>query len=229
MGMKVLLAEDDRRIANFIVKGLREDGYVVDHAADGKTALDCALANKDTPHDLIVLDVMLPGRDGISVCRELRTRDVRAPILLLTALDGLDDRVRGLDSGADDYLAKPFAFPELLARLRALGRRAPMAVKTGVLQVADLKLDTATRAAKRGSRQIELSAREYQLLEYLMRHAGMPLSRTMILQAVWSFDYDGASNVVDVYAGYLRRKIDSPDEQTLVHTVRGVGYKISAS
>lgn len=227
--MKVLLAEDDRRIASFIVKGLREEGYVVDHAADGLSALDFALAAGDSPHDLIILDIMLPGRDGVSVCRELRTRDVRAPVLLLTALDGLDDRIRGLDSGADDYLVKPFAFPELLARLRALGRRAPRAVKTAILQIADLELDTAARVAKRAGRLIELSAREYQFLEYLMRHAGMPLSRTMILQAVWSFDYDGASNVVDVYAGYLRRKIDLPSQPPLIHTVRGVGYKISAT
>jgi DNA-binding response OmpR family regulator len=226
--MRVLVAEDDKRIANFIVKGLREEGYMVEQVGDGQAAIDFATVGSDAEFDLIVLDVMMPKRDGFAVCRELRTRGVRAPVLMLTAMDALDDRVKGLDSGADDYLVKPFAFPELLARLRALSRRAPMAVNSNVLQVGDLALDTATRIARRGDRVIELSAREYQLLEYLMRNAGRPLGRTQILQAVWSFDYDGASNVVDVYAGYLRRKIDGNGELPLVHTVRGVGYMLSA-
>ncbi len=226
--MRVLVAEDDRRIAQFIMKGLREEGYVVDHAGDGNAALDFALADSGTLFDLIVLDVMMPGRDGFAVCRELRTRGVRTPVLMLTAMDGLDDRVRGLDSGADDYLVKPFAFPELLARLRALSRRSPAAVLSNILQVADLSLDVTTRVAKRGERSIELSAREYALLEYMMRNAGRPIGRTQILQAVWSFDYDGASNVVDVYMGYLRRKIDLEGEPALIHTVRGVGYLLQA-
>jgi DNA-binding response OmpR family regulator len=226
--MRVLVAEDDKRIANFIVKGLREEGYVVEQVGDGQAAIDFATAGPDAEFDLIVLDVMMPKRDGFAVCRELRTRGVRTPVLMLTAMDALDDRVKGLDSGADDYLVKPFAFPELLARLRALSRRAPMAVNSSVLQVGDLSLDTATRVARRGERVIELSAREYQLLEYLMRNTGRPLGRTQILQAVWSFDYDGASNVVDVYAGYLRRKIDGAGEPPLVHTVRAVGYMLSA-
>lgn len=226
--MRVLVAEDDKRIAQFIVKGLREEGYVVDHAGDGNAALDFALTNGGSLYDLIILDVMMPGRDGFAVCRELRTRGVRAPVLMLTAMDALDDRVRGLDSGADDYLVKPFAFPELLARLRALSRRSPAAVLSNALQVADLSLDLTTRVAKRGTREIELSTREFTLLEYMMRNAGRPLGRTQILQAVWSFDYDGASNVVDVYMGYLRRKVDANDEPALIHTVRGVGYMLQA-
>jgi DNA-binding response OmpR family regulator len=224
--MRILVAEDDKRIAQFIIKGLREEGYVVDHAGDGNAALDFALADGGMLYDLIVLDVMMPGRDGFAVCRELRTRGVRTPVLMLTAMDALDDRVRGLDSGADDYLVKPFAFPELLARLRALSRRSPAAVLSNVLQVADLSLDVSTRVAKRGERAIELSAHEYALLEYMMRNAGRPMGRAQILQAVWSFDYDGASNVVDVYMGYLRRKIDAEGEPALVHTVRGVGYML---
>ncbi len=226
--MRVLVAEDDKRIAQFIMKGLREEGYVVDHAGDGNAALDFALADGGALFDLIVLDVMMPGRDGFAVCRELRTRGVRTPVLMLTAMDGLDDRVRGLDSGADDYLVKPFAFPELLARLRALSRRSPAAVLSNILQVADLSLDVTTRVAKRGERNIELSAREYALLEYMMRNAGRPMGRMQILQAVWSFDYDGASNVVDVYMGYLRRKVDLEGEPALIHTVRGVGYLLQA-
>jgi DNA-binding response OmpR family regulator len=226
--MRVLLAEDDKRIAGFIVKGLREEGYVVEHVLDGALALDYALAEPDHPFDLIVLDVMLPSRDGVSVCRELRTCGVRTPVLMLTAMGSLEDRVRGLDSGADDYLVKPFAFPELLARLRALGRRMPTAVVTPNLQIADLVLDVQARTAKRGSKQIDLSTREFQLLEYLMRQGGKPVSRTILLQAVWGYDYEGASNVVDVYVGYLRRKIDDDFNNTpLVHTIRGVGYKIS--
>ena len=224
--MKVLVAEDDKRIAQFIVKGLREVGYVVDHAGDGNAALDFALMDGGSVFDLIIPDVMMPGRDGFAVCRELRTRGVRAPVLMLTAMDALEDRVKGLDSGADDYLAKPFAFPELLARLRALSRRSPSAVLSNVLQVADLSLDVASRVAKRGERVIDLSTREYALLEYMMRNAGRPLGRTQILQAVWSFDYDGASNVVDVYMGYLRRKIDTEGEPALIQTVRGVGYML---
>ncbi len=226
--MRVLLAEDDRRIANFIIKGLREEGYVVEHVLDGESAIEFALAEPDYPFDIIILDVMLPKRDGMTVCRELRTRGLRGPVLMLTAMSNLDDRVRGLDSGADDYLVKPFAFPELLARLRALGRRVPTAVSTSLLQIGDLTLNTQLRTAKRADRTIELSTREYQLLEYLMRQAGKPVSRTILLQAVWGYDYDGASNVVDVYVGYLRRKIDADPQATpLVHTIRSVGYKIS--
>ncbi len=224
--MRVLLAEDDKRIAAFIVKGLREEGYVVEHVADGEAALDYVAASIDAPFDIIILDILMPKRDGNSVCRELRTRNILTPVLMLTALDALDERVRGLDSGADDYLVKPFAFAELMARLRALGRRSMGMAPLTQLQVADLRLDASTRVARRGARLIELSAREFQLLEYLMRHSERAVSRTQLLQAVWSFDYSGASNVVDVYVGYLRRKIDGDGETALVHTVRGVGYMI---
>ena len=227
--MRVLLAEDDQRIAGFISKGLGEEGHLVQIVSDGEQALELALAGLETSFDVIILDILMPKRDGLSVCRELRTRGCHTPILMLTAMDSLNDRVRGLDSGADDYLVKPFAFPELVARLRALGRRMPLAAQTALLQVGNLVLDTTAHTAQRGDRKIDLSPREYHLLEYLMHHVGKPVSRTSILQAIWSFDYDGASNVVDVYVGYLRRKIDQEGEPALVHTVRGVGYKIAES
>lgn len=227
--MRVLLAEDDQRIAGFISKGLGEEGHLVQVVSDGEQALELALAGQETSFDVIILDILMPKRDGLSVCRELRTRSCHTPILMLTAMDSLNDRVRGLDSGADDYLVKPFAFPELVARLRALGRRMPLAAQTTLLQVGDLLLDTTSHTAQRGNRKIELSPREYHLLEYLMHRVGKSVSRTSILQAIWSFDYDGASNVVDVYVGYLRRKIDQEGEPALVHTVRGVGYKIAES
>lgn len=227
--MRVLLAEDDLRIASFVLKGLREEGYLVDHVPDGEMALDFVRSAEAAPYDLIILDVLMPRKDGIAACRELRTRGLHTPILMLTALDSLNDRVRGLDSGADDYLVKPFAFPELMARLRALMRRMPVTTTSSALQVADLVLDTVAHTAQRGNRKINLSPREYHLLEYLMRHTGQAISRTTLLQAIWSFDYDGASNVVDVYVGYLRRKVDHKDETPLVHTVRSVGYKIAES
>jgi DNA-binding response OmpR family regulator len=227
--MRVLLAEDDQRIAGFISKGLSEEGHLVQLVSDGDQALELALAGHETSFDVIILDILMPKRDGLSVCRELRTRGCHTPILMLTAMDSLNDRVRGLDSGADDYLVKPFAFPELVARLRALGRRMPLAAQTALLQVGNLVLDTTAHAAQRGNRKIDLSPREYHLLEYLMHRVGKSVSRTSILQAIWSFNYDGASNVVDVYMGYLRRKIDQEGEPALVHTVRGVGYKISES
>jgi DNA-binding response OmpR family regulator len=227
--MRVLLAEDDQRIAGFISKGLGEEGHLVQTVSDGEQVLELALAGHETSFDVIILDILMPKRDGLSVCRELRTRGSHVPILMLTALDSLNDRVRGLDSGADDYLVKPFAFPELVARLRALGRRMPLTAQTTLLQVGNLVLDTTAHTAQRGSRKIDLSPREYHLLEYLMRHIGQSISRTSILQAIWSFDYDGASNVVDVYVGYLRRKIDREGEPALVHTIRGVGYKIAES
>jgi DNA-binding response OmpR family regulator len=227
--MRILVAEDDKRIAGFLVKGLREEGYTVEHVVDGDLALEYVAAAHETPFDLIVLDVLMPGRDGVSVCRELRTRGVHTPVLMLTAMDALEDRIRGLDSGADDYLVKPFAFAELLARLRALSRRTPIAQSTSKLQIADLTMDMMTRRVTRGDREIELSTREFQLLEHLMRHVDRPVSRTQLLQAVWSFDFTGASNVVDVYVGYLRRKIDADGETPLLHTVRGVGYLIRSS
>ena len=221
--MRVLLVEDERRIADFIRKGLSESGYAVDVAYDGDEALDWPTV---ADFDLIILDVMLPVRDGIQVCRELRRRGVRTPVLMLTARDAVEDRVRGLDSGADDYLVKPFAFAELLARLRALSRRQP-AVLQRVLKVGDLVLDTVTRKVERESSSIELTAKEYAILEYLMRHPNQVLTRTMIAEHVWNYHFDNASNVIDVHIRNLRRKIDEPFPRKLIQTMRGAGYVIS--
>ncbi len=222
--MRILVVEDEKRIAGFIKKGLEEESYAVDVVANGSDALDWVAG---TSYDVILLDVMLPGLSGFEVSRILRQRGVTTPILMLTARDEVDDRVTGLDAGADDYLPKPFAFKELLARIRALVRRSgPAATPTTVLKLADLELDTITHQAKRGSREIELTAKEYALLEYLLRHAGRPLSRTLIRESIWGYDYYGASNVVDVYVGHLRKKLEANHEPPLLHTVRGVGYKI---
>jgi heavy metal response regulator len=222
--MRILVVEDERRITAFIKRGLEEERYAVDVAYDGEEALDwAAVAN----YDLIVLDVLLPKKDGIGVCRELRAQGNKVPILMLTARDAIEDRVQGLDSGADDYLVKPFAFQELLARIRALLRRSGE-IKTPRLQVGDLVLDTLTHRATRGGQVIELTAREYALLEFLMRHPGQVLSRTQIAEHVWNYDFFTTSNVVDVYIRYLRRKIDKGFEAKLLQTVRGVGYKIEA-
>jgi DNA-binding response OmpR family regulator len=220
--MRILVVEDERRIAAFIKQGLEEESYVVDVAYDGIEALDWAAA---VDYQLVLLDVLLPRKDGIEVCRELRAQGSGVPILMLTARDAVEDRVHGLDSGADDYLVKPFAFQELLARVRALLRRRGEA-KTARLQVGDLILDTLSRQASRGGRIAELSAREYALLEFLMRHPGQVLGRTQIMDHVWGYDFVAASNVVDVYIGYLRRKIDDGFGDKLIHTVRGAGYKI---
>ncbi len=222
--MRILVVEDERRIAAFIKRGLEEERYAVDVAYDGEEALDWTAV---VDYDLIVLDVLLPKKDGIQVCRELRTQGNQVPILMLTARDAIEDRVRGLDSGADDYLVKPFAFQELLARIRALLRRSGE-VKTTRLQVGDLVLDTITHRATRGGRVIELTAREYALLELLMRHPGQVLTRTQIAEHVWNYDFLTTSNVVDVYIRYLRRKIDKGAEVKLLQTMRGVGYKIEA-
>lgn len=222
--MRILLVEDEERIATFIRKGLQEELYTVDVARDGTEALDIALA---TGYDLIILDVRLPGRDGIAVCRELRARGNTTPILMLTARDTVNDRVRGLDAGADDYLVKPFAFQELLARLRALARR-PAALQDHILRLENLTLDTRTHQARRDAQPIDLSAREYRLLELLIRHPGQVLTRTQIAEHVWGYDFDASSNVVDVYIRYLRRKVDDPFELKLIQTVRGVGYKLEA-
>lgn len=220
--MRILVVEDERRIAAFIKRGLEEECYAVDLAYDGEEALDWAAV---VDYDLIVLDVLLPKKDGIQVCRALRLQGKHVPILMLTARDAVEDRVRGLDSGADDYLVKPFAFQELLARIRALFRRGGE-VKSTRLQVGDLVLDTITHRADRAGRVIELTAREYALLEFLMRHPGQALSRTQIAEHVWNYDFFSTSNVVDVYVRYLRRKIDQGFEIKLIKTVRGVGYKI---
>ena len=222
--MRLLIVEDEPNIAAFLDRGLSEEGYAVDVVHNGNDALDWAASAE---YDAIVLDVLLPGRDGFAVCRELRARGVQTPVLMLTARDAVDDRVTGLDSGADDYLVKPFAFKELLARLRALTRR-PIESRSTQLRVADLTLDTLARTAQRGDRRIELTAKEYSLLEYLMRHPGRVLSRTQIAEHVWDFDFLSESNVVDVYIRYLRRKIDDGFERKLIKTMRGAGYLISA-
>lgn len=221
--MRVLVVEDEERIARFLKKGLEEESYAVDIAADGPAALDWVAG---THYEVILLDVMLPGLTGFEVCRLLRERGVTAPILMLTARDEVDDRVTGLDAGADDYLPKPFAFKELLARLRALTRRAIASAKPDtVLKLGDLALDTITHQARRGEREIELTAKEYALLEYFLRHPHRPLSRTLIRESIWGYDYYGASNVVDVYVRHLRQKLEANGEPPLLHTVRGVGYK----
>ncbi|MEW5958240.1 MAG: response regulator transcription factor [Chloroflexota bacterium] len=223
--MRVLVVEDEERIARFLKKGLEEESYAVDVVGDGPAALDWVAG---TGYDLILLDVMLPGLNGFEVCRLLRNRGVTTPVLMLTARDDIDDRVAGLDAGADDYLPKPFAFKELLARMRALTRRASTAVPTPetILTLADLKLDTITHLAQRGEREIELTAKEYALLEYFLRHPRRPLSRTMIRESIWGYDYYGASNVVDVYIRHLRQKLEARGEPPLLHTVRGIGYKL---
>jgi DNA-binding response OmpR family regulator len=222
--MRILVVEDERKVAAFIRQGLAEEGHAVEVAADGAAALDAVEAGP--PFDLVVLDVMLPRRDGLSVLRDLRARRIQSPVLLLTARDGVADKVAGLDAGADDYLVKPFAFEELLARVRALLRRGRVGAEP-VLRLADLSLDPATRIVTRGRRRISLTAREYALLEYFLRNAGRVLTRPMITQHVWGLDFDPESNIVDVYVGYLRRKIDADGEPRLVQTVRGAGYSLS--
>jgi heavy metal response regulator len=222
--MRLLLVEDEAQIADFISRGLSEQGYAVDVAHDGDEALDWAGV---ADFDLIVLDVMLPGRDGIDVCRTLRSRGLRTPVLMLTARDAVHDRVLGLDSGADDYLVKPFAFAELVARLRALLRREPD-MTGSVLLVGDLKLDTTTLEVARQGVAIDLTIKESRLLEYLMRHRDQVLTRTMIAEHVWNYDFDNATNVIDVHIRNLRRKIDDPFPVKLIQTVRGAGYRVSS-
>ena len=222
--MRILVVEDERKVASFIRQGLVEEGHAVEVAPDGEAALD-ALA-EGPAYDLVVLDVMLPRRDGFDVLRTIRDSRVQTPVLLLTARDAVADKVTGLDLGADDYLAKPFAFEEFLARVRALLRRSRGRAEP-VLRVGDLTLDPATRAVSRGRRRITLTAREHALLEYFMRNAGRVLSRPMITQHVWGMDFAGDPNVVEVYIGYLRRKLDRPDGEQLIRTVRGAGYRLS--
>ena len=222
--MRILLVEDEERIANFIRRGLLEEFYTVDVVGDGSLALEYAEA---APYDLIILDVRLPVLDGFSACAELRARGDRTPVLMLTARDTVDDRVNGLNAGADDYLVKPFAFKELLARMRAVLRRPPR-LQAAKLRLADLELDMLTHQAQRSGRLILLSAREYQLLELLLRHSGQVLTRAQITAQVWGSDFDTHSNVVDVYVRFLRRKLDEPFEPKLIETVRGVGYRLRA-
>lgn len=218
--MRLLVVEDEKKVASFIKKGLEEEGYAVDLASNGETGLMMGL---DGVHDLIILDVNLPKMDGLSVLQELRKKKVATPVLLLTVKATIEDKVLGLDSGADDYLTKPFAFQELLARVRALLRRRAEA-EPPLLQVADLTLDPATRLVSRGDKKIELTTKEFALLAYFMRNHGRVLTRTMIAEHVWDYDFDPMTNVIDVYVNYLRKKIDAGHEAKLIHTVRGVGY-----
>ncbi len=220
--MRLLVAEDEPRMASLLRRGLREEGYSVDVAASGTDALWLA---REVDYDAIVLDVMLPGVDGFEVCRQLRRDDRWAPVIMLTARGDVSDRVRGLDAGADDYLPKPFSLVELCARLRALVRRGS-AARPAVLQVGTLRLDPASRRVWRDGTPVTLSATEFSLLELFMRHPGEVLTRSRILEHVWDFAYDAASNVVDQYIGYLRRKIDRPFGHEDLETVRGAGYRL---
>jgi DNA-binding response OmpR family regulator len=222
--MRVLLIEDERKISAYVKRGLEEQGYAVDVVYSGSDALDWAEA---APYDLILLDILLPEVDGLTVCRELRRRGVHTPVLMLTARDRVDDRVAGLDAGADDYLVKPFAMKELLARLRALSRRAADQPKSPILQIANLSMDTRTRRVRRGDQVIELTAKEYAVLECLMRQPEYVLTRTQIAEHVWDYEVFNQSNVVDVYIRNLRRKVDDAFGLKLIQTVRGAGYRIS--
>ena len=220
--MRALVVEDEPKMAVLLRRGLAEEGYAADVAGTGEDAIDLAGA---IPYDAIVLDVMLPGLGGIEVCLQLRASGVWTPILMLTARDGIEDRVAGLDAGADDYLVKPFSFAELLARLRALARRG-QAERPAVLQVGSLRLDPATRQVWRGEAAIELSAKEFALLETFMRRPGEALYRLELLEHAWDYTYENRSNVVDVYVGYLRAKVDRPFGRHSIETVRGVGYRL---
>ncbi len=220
--MRVLVVEDEVKMAALLRRGLSEEGLAVDVAEEGEKALALAGASD---YDAVVLDVMLPGIDGFETCRRLRRGGVWAPILMLTARSSLDDRVAGLDGGADDYLVKPFAFAELLARLRALVRRGNVE-RPAAIEVGDLRLDPGTRQVWRGDTEIDLSSKEFTLLETFMRHAGYVLSRTQLLEQAWEYDFEHRSNVVEVYIRYLRRKIDVPFDRVSIETVRGAGYRL---
>lgn len=222
--MRILIAEDEPDVAQFLCQGLSEAGYAVDFTLDGATALNY-LDHID--YDLIVLDLMLPKVDGLTVLGKLRDRGSQTPVLILTARDAVEYRIQGLDMGADDYLVKPFSFSELLARLRALLRRPPLQIET-ITQVGSLVMDTVRREVRRSGRLIDLSPREFTLLEYLMRYADRVLTRTQIAEHIWNFDFPGDFKVVDVYIGYLRRKLEQGEDMRLIHTVRGVGYRLSA-
>ena len=218
--MRILLVEDEPKIASFISRGLKEANYVVDIVSEGNQALFQAEVN---PYDLIILDIMIPGRDGFSVCRLLRSKGIDVPILMLTARDSLKDRISGLDSGADDYLTKPFAFQELLARVRALLRRK-RTDKTTTIKLGELELDQLSRSVKRLDKEIKLTSKEYSLLEYLILHSNQVVTRTMISEHVWNEDFDSFTNVIDVYINFLRNKIDKGFPKPMLHTLRGIGY-----
>jgi two-component system, OmpR family, response regulator len=222
--MRLLIVEDDVKLARALQRGLQREGYAVDVSRNGDEAL---LQTDVYDYDAVVLDVMLPGRDGFSICRAMRQREHWAPVLMLTARDDVSDRIRGLDAGADDYLVKPFDFGELLARLRALIRRGPTE-RPSVLTIGDLEVDPAKRIVMRAGNEVELTPREFALLEFLARHAGEVVSRARLLEHVWDELYGGSTNVVDVYVGYLRKKLELPDGPRLIRTVRGVGFMLEA-
>jgi DNA-binding response OmpR family regulator len=223
---KVLVVEDEPQIADFIKRGLRREGYNVLVTADGENGLETAFA--ELP-DIIILDVMLPGIDGLNVCRQIREAELQTPILMLTAKDAVPDRVAGLEAGADDYLVKPFAFEELLARVRALGRRRAPIESDAPIHFSDLILNPTTRMAQRNGRNIELTAKEYDLLELFMRHPNQVLTRDQIYDRIWGYDFGGESNIIEVYIRYLRSKLEDNNEPRLLHTVRGVGYALRES
>ncbi len=220
--MRLLVVEDEKKVASFIKQGLEEEGYAVDVALDGEEGLKMALGRVQ---DLIILDLSLPKMDGLQVLKKLRQQRVIVPVLLLTVRSTIEDKVLGLDAGADDYLTKPFAFQELVARVRALLRRRAE-VGPALLQLADLTLDPARRVVFRGGEKIDLTSKEFAILEYFMRNPGRVLSRTMIIEHVWNYDFDTMTNIIDVYVNYLRKKIDTGRKQKLIHTVRGVGYML---
>jgi len=222
--MRVLVVEDERRLAGIIKRGLMEEGYAVDNAYDGEEAQFMA---ETTAYDLMILDIMLPRKDGITVCQELRMKNVNIPILMLTAKDSLEDRVKGLDSGADDYQIKPFAFSELLARIRALLRREGLP-RSPRLQVGKLIMYTLTREVWVGQKKVDLTTREYSILEYFMRRPNVVATRTMLEENVWDYEFEGISNIIDVYVRRLRSKIDEDGKESLIQTVRGAGYRLRA-
>ena len=225
VGVQILLVEDDVEAAGHVGNGLREAGYTVHHCADGQAGLDAARAVR---YDLLIVDRMLPHVDGLTIVATLRLENLHAPVLLLSALGTIDDRVEGLRAGGDDYLVKPFAFAELLARVEALGRRSDTVVKETILRVGDLAVDLVSRTASRRGKDIPLFPREFQLLEYLVRNEGRVVSRTMLLQHVWDLHFDPSTNIIDVYVGRVRRKVDGQQAYPLIHTVRGIGYCLRA-
>jgi two-component system OmpR family response regulator len=224
--MRILVVEDDRKIASFVVNGLKQSGFAVDPFGNGEDALASA---RSISYDAAVVDIMLPRLDGLSLVQTLRKEKIQTPVLILSAKATVDDRVKGLQAGGDDYLVKPFAFSELLARIQALIRRATHAPEPTVLKAGDLTLDLLTREVRRGGQKIELQAREFSLLEYLMRHAGRVVTKTMILEHVWDYSFDPQTNVVDVLVHRLRSKIDKDFPQKMIHTLRGVGYVLKSA